>query len=139
VKFAASLIVLALLQGASDASTSSPIGLWKTPVDEGIVRIEPCGQDLCGHIAGSAPLRLHPDLLDSHNHDPALRNRPLMGLLMLRLKAVGPNRWGRGWIYDPRDGSQYSAKLDSATDSHLRLSGCLAMFLCRSQTWTRAR
>ena len=120
------------------ASALSPLGVWRTPVDEGLIRIEQCGEALCGHVAGSAKLQAQPAQTDVRNHDPALRNRPIMGLLMMKLKPVGPGRWGDGWVYDPRNGGTYMAKLELAADGRLRLTGCLAPLLCQTQTWTRA-
>ncbi len=138
MNLAAGLAVIVVLQGAAMVSPYGPFGVWKTPVDEGLIRIERCGEDLCGRIAGSAPLTAHPDLTDGRNHDPALRARPIMGLLVLQLKPLGPDRWGDGWIYDPRNGGTYSARLEMAPNGDVRLTGCLAPLLCRTQTWIRA-
>ena len=134
--FAAALALSVSIQAS--ASMLSPLGVWRTPVNHGLIRIEQCGDELCGHVAGSADLQARPAQTDVRNHDPALRSRPIMGLLMLKLKPVGPGRWGDGWVYDPRNGGTYMARLETSPDGHLRLTGCLAPLLCQTQTWTRA-
>lgn len=130
-------LVLALAV-AAPAAASNPVGVWRTPVDDGLIRIEPCGEALCGHVVGSAKLTAKPDQVDVRNRDPSLRARPILGLLMMRVKPVGPGRWGDGWVYSPNDGGTYSAKLEIAPDGRLRLTGCVAPLLCQTQTWTRA-
>ena len=120
------------------ASAPSPVGLWKTPVENGRIRVDRCGDALCGYVADSDTLRRKPDQADIRNHDPALRNRPIMGLLVMKLNPLGPGRWGAGWIYDPRNGGTFTAKIAMAPDGRLRLTGCLAPLLCQTQTWIRA-
>ena len=138
VFLAASLALSVLLQTASASSPTTPIGIWKTPVDDGLIRIERCGEAICGHVAGSPRLQNQPNQTDALNHDPALRNRPILGLLMLKLNPKGPGRWGDGWIYNPKDGGTYSAKIEIVGEGRLRLTGCIAPFLCQTQVWTRA-
>ena len=136
--FFAALALSVAVQTSANGLAANPFGVWRTPVDEGLIRIERCGDDLCGRVAGSAPLDVRPDQTDIRNHDPALRNRPIMGLLMMKLKPLGPGRWGDGWIYNAKDGGTYQAKLEIAADGSLHFTGCLAPLLCKTQTWIRA-
>ena len=131
---AAALALSIMLQGAA----AGPFGVWRTHVDDGLVRIEPCGSALCGHVAGSSTLRARPDQTDARNPDPTQRTRPIMGLLMLKVPPVAPGRWGDGWVYDPRNGGTFKAKIQMTPDGRLRLTGCVAPLLCQTQTWTRA-
>lgn len=141
--------VLALLLAAGvmiDASTpvlaqaaSDITGVWRTPVDGGsTVRITACGSDICAAVLGSPRLRDHPDQRDVRNPDPALRSRPLRGLMILRARPAGPGRWDNGQIYNPEDGRTYRGSLRLLPDGRLRLTGCVVRPLCRSQTWTRS-
>ena len=134
----AALALSLAIQASAAASALNPLGVWRTPVDDGLIRIEQCGAQLCGHVAGSSKLREKPDQTDVLNHDPALRTRPIMGLLMMRVRPVGPGRWGDGWIYNPKDGGDYTAKIQMTPNGRLRLTGCVAPLLCQTQTWTRA-
>ena len=45
---------------ASPALASDPTGLWQTPTNGGQVRIERCGQALCGVLVTSSHIRANP-------------------------------------------------------------------------------
>jgi uncharacterized protein (DUF2147 family) len=129
------LLVAALASGGPAASVS---GLWRTPVDQGTVRIAPCPAGLCGHVEGSTRLNADPGQRDLRNRDPALRGRLIKGLLILELHAKGDGRWDDGWVYDPERGQSFkaSARVDGG---RFLLTGCLAALLCQTQSWTRVR
>jgi len=106
------------------------------------VRIAPCrGQpaQLCGTIAWLAnpngpegqPLR------DINNPDPALRGRPLLGMLFIRdFQRAADGRWEGGKIYQPKTGKTFNSKMQLNPDGTLKLEGCVAIF-CQAQTWKR--
>lgn len=126
----------ALLAGSIPAV--DPVGVWKTPVDDGLIRIERCGADICGRPAGSARLRTVPDQKDVLNKDPALRGRLIRDIVIFRLQPVGPGHWGKGTIYNPKDGQTYQAELTISTPAQVKLRGCVVVPLCKTQTWTRS-
>jgi uncharacterized protein (DUF2147 family) len=133
--------LLALLLGVGAPALASGdelavVGVWRTAGDVGLVRIEACGEAICGRIADS-PQPGEALQTDTHNPDPALRDRPMAGLLILKLTRLGPNRWGNGSIYNPNNGRNYRASVELTGDGRLRLRGCLVGPLCRTQTWTR--
>lgn len=132
------VLFASLLAASFSTSTFDPIGVWKTPVDEGLIRIERCGADICGRPAGSARLRTTPDQRDVMNKDPALRGRLIKDILIFKLRPTGPGHWGKGTIYNPNDGGTYSAEITLAGPAQLRLKGCVAPLLCQTQTWKRA-
>ena len=127
-----------LLAAAAPAQSREVSGLWRTPVDGGLVRIERCGADLCGRVAGSPRLRAFPDQKDVRNRDPTLRERPVKGLLIFKLHAIDPGRWGGGTIYNPDDGGTYKADLKMNPDGRIQVRGCVVEPICRTQTWVRA-
>jgi uncharacterized protein (DUF2147 family) len=135
---------LALAGAALGAGAAGPAragdvtGLWETPVSHGLIRIERCGEKLCGRSVSSDILDAHPGQSDMKNPDPALRGRPIKGLVILEVSPLGEDRWGQGWIYNPNDGATYhlSLKLDSPT--RLKITGCLVAPLCKSQVWLRS-
>ncbi len=127
-------LVVAALAGAAGAAPSVT-GVWKAQGDDGLIRIEACGAGICGRIASASDPSA---TTDSHNPNPALRDRAREGMVILKLKPVGPDRWGDGWIYNPDNGKSYRASIALAGDGRLRLRGCLVFPLCRTQTWTRA-
>ncbi len=106
------------------------------------VRVAPChGQParLCGEIvwlqtpttAAGDPQR------DINNPDPALRARPIVGMVVLRdFQREASGRWSGGKIYDPKTGKTYDSKMQLNPDGTLKLEGCVAVF-CQARTWTR--
>jgi uncharacterized protein (DUF2147 family) len=132
------LALAATLLAGRVAAAPGITGLWKTPVDEGTVRIETCVEAICGRAIGSTQLTALPDQKDVRNRDASLRNRPLKGLLVLKLKPIGPNRWGDGWVYDPRSGATFKGSAELKSDGRLLLQGCIVAPLCQTQTWTKA-
>lgn len=125
--------------GAGNACADEFIGLWRTPVDGGgLVRLESCGADICGVVVDSPRLRAHPDQRDVRNANSALRQRPLRGLRILQARETGARELGDGWVYNPEDGRTYRGSVRLLPDGTLRLTGCVAWPLCRTQTWRRA-
>ncbi|WP_022681814.1 DUF2147 domain-containing protein [Sphingobium bisphenolivorans] len=130
---AASLLMLA--SGATPAPDIS--GLWLTDDRKGLVRIEPCGTRMCGRIVRILDKRPNVPGTDVNNPDPALRQRPLLGLVSLwgftRAGAV----WKDGRAYDPQTGKSYRSTLQVSPDGSLKVTGCV-LFICQSRRWTRA-
>lgn len=134
--------VLLLSSGAASPSVAagagSPVGVWLTPDDHGQIEVFPCGGKLCGKILTSDRLKANPGLTDSANKDPALRGRPLRGLVIMTGFNGGPARWTGGAIYRPQDGGVYQGTIDLVDAGTLKLKGCVVAPLCQTQTWKRA-
>jgi len=101
---------------------NSPVGIWLTEEKEGKVRIEPCGDNLCGYSV---------DLKSNANGEQVLINMK---------PAKDPNKdpqWS-GRIHDPNTGSNYDSTIALKGKDELRVQGCAfgGMF-CGGQTWTR--
>ncbi len=77
---------------------------------------------------------------DRLNPDPALRARPIVGLLLLEgFRYRGNQRWGGGTIYDPESGKTYKCKLTLSSDDVLDVRGFVGIALIgRTTRWTRA-
>jgi uncharacterized protein (DUF2147 family) len=95
-----------------------PEGVWM--IDGRVaVQIFGCGDVMCGRVVW---LRVPRDpqgqpKRDTHNPDPALRERRLCELTIFwNLRSAGRNSWVGGWFYNPDDGKTYraSAELRSA-------------------------
>jgi len=86
-----------------------PAGIWLLPLNAA-VQIYDCGGLLCGRIAWLQRPR-NPEgqlAVDKKNPDPALRPRPLCGMVVLwGLRPAGLDRWSGGWLYNPHDGITY--------------------------------
>ncbi len=119
----------ALLLCAAAAAAPSPSGVWLTGDGHGVIVVEPCGDALCGRIAGidRAPGEPMP-------HDA--QGRPQCGLTILTdERTTGDGIW-LGRITDPRDGRNYGAKLWLDADGALHVRGFLAVpLLGATQVW----
>ncbi len=137
----AGLVAIPLASGSANAA--DPVGVWWVEGGAAQVEIAPCGDELCGSVIW---LR-HPfneqgcDLLDEHNGDPALKNRPVVGLDVLRglrLEGAGSQEWGGGEIYDPGSGRTYSAFVSMEGPDRMRVRGYLGFrILGRTTRWLR--
>ena len=126
------------LSTASAARAGDVLGLWKTPGNGGLVRIEPCDEEICGRAVDSDPAPANPDQTGAHAPDSDPRGRTAEGELILKVRPLGADRWGAGWVYNPRDGAHYHATVRLESPTRLKLTGCLFPPLCRSQIWTRS-
>jgi len=76
--------------------------------------------------------------VDRRNPDPALRDRPVLGLKMMRgFTYAGGNRWEKGTIYHPVDGKTYECEMTLDDDGTLKVRGFIAVSLLgRTEVWT---
>lgn len=102
------LAAAAALAPAS-AMAADPVGLWATGSEGGRVEIYRCGAALCGKVVDAKRLRANPDLRDVRNGDPKLRQRRLMGLIVLQNFKGGPSEWKGGPVYDPKRATGHRA------------------------------
>jgi uncharacterized protein (DUF2147 family) len=105
------------------------LGEWTTQDGNGVIAIEPCGQDLCGRIVGIRRAPGEPIPKD-------VSGASQCGLTIIsKEKPDGNGNWV-GEIRDPRDGSTYGAKIWVDEDGNLRLRGYLGVPLFgQTQTW----
>ncbi len=131
-------IALASLALAAPAAAAAPAieGLWLTDDGSAVVRIEACGDRMCGRIARVLDTRAGVPQTDVTTPDASRRNRPLIGLQILSGYRRGASRWEDGRAYDPKTGNSYNSSLRLDSDGSLRVTGCV-LFVCRSKRWTR--
>jgi uncharacterized protein (DUF2147 family) len=124
---------IAVLPGAP-AAAADPIGDWMVGNGAAVVRIEPCGEALCGAIAWTK----RQNGVDAKNPDPAKRNRPLLGMPILidMRPAADGSRW-EGSVYNSEDGQTYSSHIGLKSPEILRIEGCVLGFLCGGENWVR--
>ncbi|MET4800829.1 DUF2147 domain-containing protein [Bradyrhizobium sp. LB11.1] len=103
---------------ATARDLNSPLGVWLTEEKEGKVRIEQCGNNLCGYSVDSK---------SNQNGEQVLIN----------MKPGKEQKWS-GRILDPNSGSTYDSTISLKAGDRLRVQGCAfgGMF-CGGQTWTR--
>ncbi len=132
-------IVLALSFGLSGvAFADSPQGKWSMADRKVTVKLQSCGENLCGRIVGlKEPTYADGKIkIDRYNENKSLRARPLMGLALLtNMKPAGENSW-KGNIYNPDDGHIYSATI-KLNGGEMKLQGCVAGIFCKTTKFTR--
>ena len=133
-----SVLVFAAITAAADSHEVA--GLWLSGDGEGWIEIRRVGDSLEGLIAGSPTRRdSDPPRYDDLNPDPALRGRPLDGLVIMQgFEYDGDGKWSGGTIYDPNSGNTYRATLKLVDPDTLKVRGFIGVALFgRSDTWTR--
>jgi uncharacterized protein (DUF2147 family) len=97
-----------------------PVGVWQTEKNEGKVRIEQCGQSLCGWAVEE-------------------RTGAKGKQVLVDMKSTRENLWN-GKINDVRSGSTYVSKMSLHGPNALRVEGCaMGGMLCGGQTWVRTQ
>ena len=139
-RLALAAISSAVLVTSGGTGLTSPVGSWRAK-DGAIVRISPCGRNMCGFIAQSSP-RIDPatgrPMTDKNNIDPAKRNRPLVGVqVLISMQPSGPGKWV-GRLYNDDDGGTYSGNLIEVDQSSIRIEGC-SVGVCSGDTLTRVK
>jgi uncharacterized protein (DUF2147 family) len=145
----ASLLVLPL---PAAAQAPSVMGTWLTASKTAQIRIAPCADPSRGPICGSVVSLQNargPDgnvvapeaAVDSRNTNPALRNRKILGMVLLYdFKAAGPNIYEDGTIYNAENGKTYKANITLQADGTLRLRGYVGSpMFGETQVWTRVQ
>jgi uncharacterized protein (DUF2147 family) len=108
----AAIAPAAPVAAAPVAAPGTPIGLWATEENKGNVRVEQCGQDLCGFT-------------DKTNEKILINMKP------------SDSKWV-GRIHDPNSGRTYDSTIAMKGPNAMRVQGCAfgGMF-CGGQTWKR--
>jgi uncharacterized protein (DUF2147 family) len=119
------------------------VGVWLHQNKRIQLEITPCGESWCGKLiwfrwpndAQGLPL------VDLKNPDPALRNRPLLGLTVLAgIRRTGERTWEDAKIYDPDDGANYNASMSIQDDGTLRVRAYVLLpIFGETEIWTRVR
>jgi|CXWK01.1.fsa_nt_gi uncharacterized protein (DUF2147 family) len=118
------------------------VGVWIDNSGDGAVKIEPCGDKLCGRIVWlKDPLNdKGQPKRDRYNPDESRRNRTICGLPILgELAQMPEGGFDNGWVYDPKEGKSYSVAIVANGTNQLSVTGYKGVkFLGKTFTWTRA-
>lgn len=124
-------VLLSASAGAAAAAIpEAPLGNWLTEDRNAVIAIAPCGNALCGQIAG-VPLAIPGEPVPTD-----YLNRSQCHLTILTGATPDGSDW-RGRILDPRDGKVYSILLRLDKQRMLKVRGYIGIpLLGRTQTWT---
>ncbi|MBC7553143.1 MAG: DUF2147 domain-containing protein [Taibaiella sp.] len=77
--------------------------------------------------------------IDNHNPEPAHRNDPILGLLLLKhFQKHGENKYDNGTVYDPRNGKTYSCDVTRKNNT-IEVRGYVGISMFgKTTTWTIA-
>ena len=141
------MLLLMMSTTAFGSGSSGILGIWKTEMDESKVEIFMCGEKICGKIIwlknpvyiDSSDGKVGTPIIDRKNPDPALKSRPLIGLLVMDgFTKQDDNTWGNGTCYDPKSGNTYRGKIHLSAPDRLDLRGYIGIpFFGRTSVWTR--
>jgi uncharacterized protein (DUF2147 family) len=97
---------------APAAAPTTPVGIWSTEENKGRVRVEPCGENLCGYAVTSGEK------------------------ILINMKP-SDSKW-TGRIHDPDSGRNYDSTITMKGPNALRVQGCaFGGLFCGGQTWNR--
>jgi len=128
-KFLTCIMAAALAVAPSAAAAASPLeGLWRNPKGSVVVRIAPCGQQLCGKVVRA----------NAHARETAEEGGTdqLIGTTLLsNIIPTGANRW-KGRVFLPKQNTHATGNLRLA-GRQLTVQGCLLLVICKDQTWVK--
>lgn len=135
------VLLIFIVAPTAQAQQSPILGRWLSASGGGVIEIYPCANKLCGKLVWiKEPIPNNPLALDDRNPNPALKARPLCGLMMLGdFVQEDASHWIDGWIYSPENGKTYRAKITLESPTVLKLRGYIGISLFgETQAWTRA-
>jgi uncharacterized protein (DUF2147 family) len=145
--------LLVALGVPAGAQAPTVMGVWLTSSRSAEIRLAPCANAASGPICGTVVRLIDPkgpdgkplvpeQVTDMHNADPNLRQRKVLGMVLLSGFKPGsaPNSYDDGTIYNGENGKTYNATLGLQADGTLRLRGYVGSpLLGETQIWTRVQ
>ena len=139
--------LLAIGGAPAFADPASPAGIWYTDGDESIIKVHGCADDASTYCGTLVWLKEPKEAdgtakVDKLNKDPAKKDKPMIGLDILLNMKSDDDHWA-GKAYNPEDGKFYDitfkVKTDKEENDQADLRGCLLRFLCKTETFNRAK
>jgi uncharacterized protein (DUF2147 family) len=118
------------------------LGKWLNPTGEGQIEIYKKGDKYFGKLvwikepngANGKPKT------DEKNPNESLRNKPILGLEILKNFQFDDGKWEGGTIYDPKSGKTYSCKLTLKDQNLLNIRGYIGVSLIgRTEVFKRVK
>jgi uncharacterized protein (DUF2147 family) len=101
-----------------DEPVEAPVGDWTTEGNKGSVRIEPCGNALCGYVLNAAANSVGETVL-------------------INMKPKAASQWS-GNIFSRDSGNTYYATMTMNGTNSLRVEACaFGKYFCTGNLWSR--
>jgi len=135
------MVVICIVVSGLVLAADSPVGLWKTVDDKtGEVKSEVQLYEQGGKLFGKITALTDPTDKQGKPRicsecKGADKDRPIVGLVIVKDLAPSKDRYKGGTILDPEDGKVYKAELWKE-DGKLKVRGYLGIFY-KTQTWVK--
>lgn len=115
------------------------VGTWVSGENKAKILIYKSGTKYYGKIIWlREPTKDGKPKVDKHNPDPARRQQPVVGLVVLKDFVFDENQWNEGEIYDPSSGKEYSCKITMPDKNTMKVRGYIGFSLLgRTEVWKR--
>lgn len=137
------MVISCMFCSGAVLAADSPVGMWNTVDDKsGMVKSEvqlyEQGGKLFGKITGlSEPTDKQGKAKICTKCKGADKDKPIVGLVIVKDLSPSGDRYKGGTILDPEDGKVYKAELWTE-DGNLKVRGYLGVFY-KTQTWIKAK
>ncbi|WP_343532004.1 DUF2147 domain-containing protein [Pedobacter sp.] len=118
------------------------LGKWINPSGEGQIEIYKRGEKFFGKLVWIKDPNDEngKPKTDEKNPNESLRNKPILGLEILKNFEFNGGKWQDGTIYDPKSGKTYSCKLTLKEPNQLSIRGYIGVSLIgRTEVWKRIK
>jgi uncharacterized protein (DUF2147 family) len=141
------VLLLGLLAGLSLIAIAAftpddIVGVWKDGKGKGHVQIYKQNGKYYGRIVWLQKPKDESGKpkVDKNNPNTSLRNKPLLGLTMLKNFQYDDGEWSGGQIYNPSDGKEYKAYMKLKDKNTLSVRGYVGISLLgKTDTWIRVK
>jgi uncharacterized protein (DUF2147 family) len=124
------LILALAASGPTHASgaAGSLEGLWSNPSNSVVIRIAPCGAQLCGQVVRASA--------SARQKAAQGGTKELVGTTLINnVRPSGADRW-RGQVFLPKQ-NMYASGTLRLSGKVLKVQGCKMGVVCKEQTWSR--
>jgi uncharacterized protein (DUF2147 family) len=136
------LLLLAVLSVFAENNPDAILGIWENGSGKGYIQIYKQNGRYYGKITwlkDAKDINGRPKT-DRKNQDPSRREKPLIGLVMLRDFKYEDGEWTNGHIYNPSDGKEYKGYMKLIDKNTLEVRGYIGFsWIGKTDTWTRVR
>ena len=128
--------VPAAVRAADQLGEDAIVGEWLTETRDGRIRFFKAKTGTyTGRLVWSKKPRN-----DTENDDPALRSRPIVGIVLIWKLRYEGGKYVDGFVYNPEDGNTYRIDVTPQGRDSLEIRGYVGLSIFgQSQVWKRIR